>query len=91
MIIIIKSILSGILAGFITAALGYAKSVTVETFDWEKFLQTLIIGGFVGACSAHLGLSFTEAYEYLFAVGAITLFEYVKKSIWRIIKKLLQK
>jgi len=84
---IIYGIVGGIVSGAITALLGYAKSSSVESFDVSKAVQTLIVGAVVGGCAGYWGTSYTQAYEYLGSVGAITLIEFVKKAIWRRIKK----
>jgi len=84
---VVWGIVGGVVSGAVTALLGYAKSSTVESFDVEKAVQTLIVGAIVGGCAGYWGVSYTQAYEYLVSVGAITLIEAVKKAIWRRIKK----
>ena len=84
---IVWGIVGGVVSGAITALLGYAKSSTVESFSAEKAVQTLIVGAVVGGCAGYWGISYTQAYEYLGSVGAITLIEMTKKAIWRRIKK----
>jgi len=84
---IVWGIVGGVVSGAITALLGYAKSSTVESFNAEKAAQTLIIGAIVGGYAGYWGVSYTQAYEYLGSVGAITLIEFVKKAVWRRIKK----
>lgn len=84
---VVCGVVGGIVSGAITALLGYAKSSTVEGFDVEKAVQTLIVGAIVGGCAGYWGVSYTQAYEYLVSIGAITLIEAVKKAIWRRIKR----
>jgi len=79
---VVKNIASGIVSGLITAFLGYMKSKD-EKFDLGKFAQTLVIGGLVGAVAQIAGMSYNDAYDYLASVGAISLLEYLKKTIWR--------
>jgi len=83
---IVWGIVGGAVSGAITALLGYAKSSSVESFDVSKAVQTLIVGAIVGGCAGYWGVSYTQAYEYLGSVGAITLIEYLKKAVWRRIK-----
>jgi hypothetical protein len=83
---IVWGIVGGVVSGAITALLGYAKS-SGESFDASKAVQTLIVGAIVGGCAGYWGVSYTEAQDYLGSVGALTLIEYLKKSIWRRIKK----
>jgi uncharacterized membrane protein YeaQ/YmgE (transglycosylase-associated protein family) len=84
---VIFGILGGVVSGAITALLGYAKSSSVESFDVSKAVQTLIVGAIVGGCAGYLGVSYTEAQDYLGSVGALTLIEYLKKAIWRRVRK----
>jgi uncharacterized membrane protein YeaQ/YmgE (transglycosylase-associated protein family) len=84
---VVWGIVGGVVSGAVTALLGYAKSSTVESFDVEKAVQTLIVGAIVGGCAGYWGVSYTQAYEYLVSVGAITLIEAVKKAVWRRIKR----
>jgi hypothetical protein len=83
---VIFGILGGVVSGAVTALLGYAKS-SGESFDVGKAVQTLIVGAIVGGCAGYWGVSYTEAQDYLGSVGALTLIEYLKKAIWRRIKK----
>jgi hypothetical protein len=83
---IIYGILGGIVSGAITALLGYAKSAG-ESFEAGKAVQTLIVGAIVGGCAGYWGVSYTQAYDYLGSMGAITLIEYLKKAVWRRIGK----
>jgi hypothetical protein len=76
---------AGILSGAITALLGYTKSVG-ENFDPQKAYQTLIVGAIVGGVAGYLGVEYNTAEEYLESIGAITLIEYVKKSILKRVK-----
>lgn len=78
----IKNIASGVASGLITAFLGYMKSKD-EKFDLGKFVQTLVIGGLVGAVAQVAGMSYNDAYDYLASIGIISLAEYTKKMIWR--------
>jgi len=84
---ILIGVLGGVASGAITALLGYAKSATVESFSVEKAVQTLIVGAIVGGFAGYWGISYTQAYEYLGSIGAITLIEMIKKAIYRAIKK----
>jgi len=80
---LVFAVLGGIASGAMTAVLGYAKSSTVESFDPKKALQTLVVGAVVGGVAGYCGMTYTQAYDYLLSVGAITLVEYVKKAILR--------
>jgi len=83
------TVAKGVVMGAIAGILGYAKNVG-EDFELGKFAQTLIIGGFVGGYGAYTGVEYVEAFDYLSGIGAITLLEYVKKTIWRrLLKPLL--
>jgi hypothetical protein len=84
---VLIGILCGAVSGAITALLGYAKSVTVETFDYKKAVQTVIVGAVVGGFGSYAGMTYQQAYDYLISIGAITLIEYIKKSLWRLIKR----
>ena len=78
--------LKGLVAGAVTALLGYAKNVTVEDFDPKKAFQTICVGAFVGAVAGYYGMDYNTAEEWLGSIGAITVFEYVKKAIIRKLK-----
>jgi len=82
-----QAILCGILSGIITALFGYFKSATEETFNLGKFVQTIIIGAIVGGVAGYYGVDYQQAYDWLASIGAITAIEYVKKGLWRLIKK----
>ncbi|RLG43757.1 MAG: hypothetical protein DRN81_05915 [Thermoproteota archaeon] len=83
---ILNSILAGIASGAISALLGYAKNAG-ENFEPKKAIQTLVIGGFVGGVAGYKGFTYTKAEEWLESIGAITLVEYIKKAIWRRLRK----
>jgi len=70
--------------------LGYAKSVTVETFDYRKAVQTIVIGGVVGGIAGYFGWTFEETYQWAASMGVITIVEYIKKGIYRFLKALLE-
>jgi len=78
---IAKTILLGAASGAIAALLGFAKSATVESFDAKKAVQTIIVGAFVGGVAGYYGVEYSRAEEWLGSIGAITLAEYIKKSI----------
>lgn len=80
---ILVSIFYGIVSGVFVALLGYAKSSTVESFDWRKALQTMIVGGVVGGIAGYNGWTYQQAYEWASTMGVITIVEYVKKAVWR--------
>ena len=82
---ILASIGYGIANGMIITFTGYAKSHG-EDWDWAKAIQTVIVGGFVGGVAGYYGMTFTTAQDWLESIGAITLFEYIKKAIWKRIK-----
>jgi len=86
----LQGIITGILSGAITSLLGYAKSVTSETFDKDKAIQTLIVGAFIGGIAGYYGWTFEKAETWATDIGLITVFEYVKKALIRYIKKKLQ-
>lgn len=73
---------SGILSGLGAAALGFAKSAGSE-FDWKNFVQTLIVGGFVGGVAGYIGITYQNSLDWLATTGGLTLFEYIKKAILR--------
>ncbi len=79
---ILLGIGGGILSGLMAAALGYAKNVGAE-FDDKAFIQTVIIGMFVGAVAAYMGMTYDNAMAYVTTTGGLVLFEYIEKSIWR--------
>jgi len=91
MLEVIRPVVAGIFSGCVIACLGYAKSVTVEDFEPTKALQTIIIGGFVGGAGVLIGMPYKEAYEYLVCIGAVTVVEYLKKAVWRLIKEYKEK
>jgi len=79
---------AGTVSGIMTAALGYAKTVgKAEKFDDRKFLQTCIVGGIVGGIGGEMGMSYTEAYAWASTVGLVTIIEYIKKTIIRLLRK----
>jgi hypothetical protein len=80
---VVNGLAAGAFSGLATALLGYAKSSKTESFNINKAVQTMIVGAIVGAISGFLGVPFTQAYEYLSSVGAITLIEYIKKAVLR--------
>ncbi len=79
---ILIGVAGGILSGLMAAALGYAKNVGSE-FDDKAFIKTVVIGMFVGAVAAYMGLSYENAMAYVTTTGGLVLFEYVEKAIWR--------
>lgn len=80
-------ILAGLVAGALTAVLGYAKSCTVESFNPQKAIQTLIIGAIVGGYAGYTGVTYEQAYEFFATCGATVLIEYLKKALWRAITR----
>lgn len=87
MLIILKGIVAGMINGAIIAALGYARLAGKEDFDEKKFLQTAIIGAVVGGVGADAGWTYSQAYEWASTMGLITIIEYIKKAVWRRLKK----
>jgi len=82
MLEVVTGIGMGLVSGVITAALGYAKSAG-ENFNYKKLLQTVIIGGFIGGVAGAMGISYTQAEQWLGTIGAITLVEYIMKGMLR--------
>lgn len=91
MIDVLLNILGGVINGVVVAALGYAKSSKIENFDEKKFIQTAMIGGFVGGFAFTAQMTYNQAYTWVAGSGMITIIEYVKKTVWRRIKKLPKK
>jgi len=87
MIEIVKGIVVGAICGAVTALLGYAKSVTSEKFEPAKAAQTIVVGAVVGGVSGYYGWTYEEAEEWATNIGLTTLVEYLKKAIWRKIRK----
>jgi len=88
MLHMIKTLIIGAVCGAITAFLGYAKSSTVETFDWKKAGQTIILGAVIGGISGYYGWTYEKAEEWAGNVGIVSLVEFIKKSIIRrLVKK----
>lgn len=85
MIEALQPVLGGIVSGCITALLGYAKSAG-EMFSGTKALQTVIVGGIIGAVGGYYGMDYETAEQWMGSIGAITVINYVCKSIWRRIK-----
>jgi hypothetical protein len=83
---IVKGILVGACLGAVTALTGYAKSVG-EKFDYQKAFQTVVVGAVVGGFSSYSGMTYQQSFDYLTNIGAITLVEYLKKAVWRRIKR----
>lgn len=83
MIDILLNISGGIINGAIVAGLGYAKSRNLERFDKKKFLQTAIVGGFVGGFAFTARMTYAEAQTWAASSGMITIIEYVKKAVCR--------
>jgi len=50
----------GLLYGALSAGIGYIKNEEIDSFDPNKLLKTMIIGGFVGALIGGSGLSFSD-------------------------------
>jgi len=86
-----ETIVKGALNGVIIALLGYAKSSTSESFSSEKAVQTMIVGAFIGGIAGYYGWTYARAYEWAATMGFITIFEYVKKAVWRWLKALWKK
>jgi len=84
-----QAIIYGIVCGIFVAGAGYFKSSPVEKWEPKKFTQTIIIGAVVGAIAAVKHVTYAEAYEWAATVGVITIIEYLKKGIWRWIKRLI--
>ena len=83
---------AGIANGLIIAVLCYAKSKPDgEEFDKTKLVQTAVVGGVVGGIAGYSGISYTQSYEWLASMGAITLIEYGKKALIRKLKNYLKK
>ena len=87
MLDLLAKIGAGAVSGVVVAALGYAKAHTTEDFDSAKFVQTVVVGGIVGACGGEMGMSYEEAHDWAASMGLITLIEYAKKAVWRAIRK----
>jgi len=86
-----ETIFYGAISGIVAAIIGYAKSATEESFSAKKFVQTIIIGGFVGGVAGYYNISYQQAYDWLVSIGAIATIEWIKKAIWRLIKKYVLK
>ena len=86
MIEIILNVLGGLANGAAIAGLGYAKSHGAEGFDKKKFLQTAIVGGFVGGFAFTAQMTYDQASMWAAGSGMITVVEYVKKTAWRWLK-----
>jgi len=80
---VVHNILVGAGSGALAALLGYCKNANLETFDVKKFMQTVIVGAICGGCATYWGVTLDKAYEILSTTGALTLTEYVKKTICR--------
>jgi len=80
---LLKNIANGVFSGIVTAFLGYLKNSKDEEFDAGKFVQTLIIGGIVGAVAQVAGMTYESAYDYLMSIGVITLTQYLLKTLYR--------
>lgn len=87
MIEILKGILFGAVSGAIIALLGYAKSSTVESFDPQKAIQTVVVGAVVGGISGAYGWTYQQAEQWASNMGIITITEYTKKFIWRKLRR----
>jgi len=85
MLEVLKGIAVGIVTGTITALVGYAKSCTAESFSPKKAVQTVIVGAVVGGIAGYHGWTFEQAYEWASSVGIITVVEYIKKAVWRLV------
>jgi len=87
MLEVVKGVIFGAVSGAIICLTGYAKSSTVETFNWKKARQTIIVGAVVGGIGGYYGMTFTEAYEFASTMGVLVIVEHVKKALFRRVKK----
>jgi hypothetical protein len=78
---------AGAASGVVVAALGYAKAHTTEDFDPAKFIQTVVVGAVVGGIAGEAGMSYEQAQDWASTMGVVTLTEYIKKAVWRAIKR----
>lgn len=92
----LEQILLGISSGIVFGIIGYLKSLKkdgkLERFDYNKFTQSVIIGGIIGAVSKSMGINLEVAQQFVFNTGLITIVENLKKWVWRqYIKNLFRK
>jgi len=74
--------IKGFGAGAFAAGIGYAKNKG-EAFDGVKFVKTMLVGGFVGACFEGWGMTPDEAQEWLTYPFIIYSVDVTAKAIWR--------
>jgi len=75
-------VLAGAASGIVAAGSGYLKNAGSE-FSMQNFAETVFEGAVVGAVAGSLGISYSAAEDYLVTVGAVTLIDYVKKTLTR--------
>ena len=77
------TLLVGMASGIATAVLGYLKSCTIETFDNEKFITTVIWGACVGILMGYYGWDYTQSYQFLISMGLVAVIDMAGKVIYR--------
>jgi len=82
----IDGLLYGLLGGLLNGGSGYMKGTSNESFDWMKFIRTLLVSGGSGAMVAGFGIDQAAALT-IASMGADNLIENVAKALYRRLKK----
>lgn len=80
----VNCIISGLISGIGFSLLGYAKSIPDgETFNWKKFVPTIVIGAISGIVACQCGADIATINGKFAEYGVIALVN----SIWIVILK----
>lgn len=79
------NVLYGAGVGIGLAVWGYVKreQPTEETFDVQKFTQTVLVGAATGGVAAYYNVNFLTAENLLASAGAITVLDWTAKILCR--------
>jgi hypothetical protein len=65
----VKVILMGAGSGAGSAFVGFLRKREVPSFDWKRFLKTVLIGAVVNGVAGYLGISIPDAQVLLVDLG----------------------
>lgn len=80
-------LIPSILGAIIYALGGYFKSSTVEDFDRQKFITTILVGAIVGIIQFYLQVDIEAAYAIVLGMGLVSFIENVAKATIRWLEK----
>ena len=89
MMIELRALATGIMAGISYATSGYIRAVSKgESFDIKKFLKGIMVGVCIGAISAIMGIPLPSAEMLLSQIGATAIIDKLASAIYERLSKI---